>query len=113
MTDGLEDTFDAGLKFCRDAGGDIVLPKSEEENQAVLEILTPRVLYGWIRATDRKTEGIFLDTDDSPLTFTKWKAGEPNDADGNEDCVVIYSSHKMWNDLGCDSKCLVACEIIP
>ncbi|KAL2080336.1 hypothetical protein ACEWY4_024129 [Coilia grayii] len=110
-TDGMKDTFDAGLKFCRDAGGDLVLPKSETENEVLVHMLTSDIQVGWIRATDRKTEGIFLDTDDSELTFTKWKLGEPNNYKGREDCVML-SKHSEWNDCPCDGKSLVVCEIM-
>ncbi|XP_063042201.1 mannose-binding protein C-like [Engraulis encrasicolus] len=112
-TDGLEDTFDAGLKFCRDRGGDVVLPKSEEENEAAAEMSTPGMhQHEWIRATDRETEGTFLDTDDSPLTFTKWQTGEPNNYKGKEDCVYVNRANKLWNDCVCSAKYLVVCEII-
>ncbi|XP_042563132.1 pulmonary surfactant-associated protein A2-like [Clupea harengus] len=61
VTEGWEDTFDAGLKLCRDAGGDLALPKSEEENQGLVKVLSElKALAGWIRATDRKTEGTFF-----------------------------------------------------
>ncbi|KAL2080340.1 hypothetical protein ACEWY4_024133 [Coilia grayii] len=112
VTEGLKDTFDAGVKFCKDAGGDLVLPKSETENEVLVQMLMSDIQIGWIRATDRKNEGTFLDTDDSELTFTKWKPGEPNNYKGvEEDCASVYRDNKMWNDLGCAGKYLVVCEI--
>ncbi|KAG5264615.1 hypothetical protein AALO_G00256140 [Alosa alosa] len=112
VTEGLQDDFDAGLRFCRDAGGDLVLPKNEEENNVLVKML--QVLeapIGWIRTTDRKTEGIFLDTDNSTLSFTKWKPGEPNDHNNNEDCSMVYTATGLWNDILCDRKYHIVCEI--
>ncbi|XP_062385755.1 pulmonary surfactant-associated protein D-like [Sardina pilchardus] len=112
VTEGSQDNYDAGLKFCRDAGGDLVLPKNEEENKALVKILTElETIAGWIRATDRKTEGTFLDTDDSTLSFTKWKPGEPNNSANSEDCIVAIKSTNLWNDVSCGGKFNIVCEI--
>ncbi|XP_078485583.1 uncharacterized protein LOC104266046 isoform X5 [Ciona intestinalis] len=38
--------------------------------------------------------------------YTNWRSGEPNNGDGNENCVVLlykigHSLHGKWNDLSC------------
>jgi hypothetical protein len=33
-------------------------------------------------------------------SYTNWNTGEPNNAGGNEDCVVMYNSG-VWNDDDC------------
>lgn len=114
VTEGWQDTFDAGLKLCKDAGGDLILPQNEQENNALVQML--RVLespIGWIGITDRKTEGTFLDTDGNALTFTKWHPAEPSNSGNNEHCGMIYrDTHVgLWNDVPCDSKYSIVCEV--
>ncbi|XP_031441908.1 mannose-binding protein C-like isoform X2 [Clupea harengus] len=111
VTEGWEDTFDAGLKLCTDAGGDLALPKSEEENQGLVKVLSElKALAGWIRATDRKTEGTFLDEDESTLSFTKWHPGEPNNSCAII-CAIINKDRVSWNDVSCDRKHHIVCEV--
>ncbi|XP_028852888.1 mannose-binding protein C-like [Denticeps clupeoides] len=104
-------TFDLGLKLCRDSGVKLVLPKNPEENQALANMVEsmahPAAL---ISATDKSTEGTFVDSDRKPLTFTNWKSGEPNNYKGTEDCTVMDPTG-LWNDIPCESEFLVICEI--
>ncbi|XP_048116596.1 mannose-binding protein C-like [Alosa alosa] len=111
VTDGLLATFDEGLKFCSDAGATLVLPRTEEENQALANVhaVYPST-HPYIGATDRKQEGRFSDLNDKLLTFTKWGSGEPGNANGNEDCVVTSVSG-TWHDVNCDSDRLIICEM--
>uniref|UniRef100_A0AAY5F4Y1 C-type lectin domain-containing protein n=1 Tax=Electrophorus electricus TaxID=8005 RepID=A0AAY5F4Y1_ELEEL len=39
VTHGTTANFDKALKFCSDAGGTVVLPRSEEQNQALAQLL--------------------------------------------------------------------------
>ncbi|XP_063056393.1 mannose-binding protein C-like [Engraulis encrasicolus] len=111
-TEGLQSTYDAGLKFCRDAGGDLVLPQNEKENEVLVTMLSLLgAEIGWLGTTDRKTEGTFLDTDGSSLVFTKWATGEPNNFGNKEHCGMIFSSNSLWNDVPCDRNYHVVCEI--
>ena len=56
-------------------------------------------------------EGTFVyDSDKSPLLFTDWNYGEPNDAgpiyygsDYPADCVAM-NLHGKWNDLPCSRR---------
>lgn len=47
--------------------------------------------------TDQVTEGTFLWTDGSPVTYTNWNTGEPNNSI-NEDYTQMYSAG-LWNDV--------------
>jgi hypothetical protein len=51
----------------------------------------------WIGLTDRAAEGTFVWTDGTPLSFSNWSPGEPNNA-GDEDAVDIRMNGQ-WNDL--------------
>ncbi|PIO55231.1 lectin C-type domain protein [Teladorsagia circumcincta] len=61
-------------------------------------------------------------TDGTSFDYSNWAAGEPNNADGNEHCVQIYSDHEgtdpskdtqfqKWNDYYCsDSMRAYVCK---
>ena len=60
----------------------------------------------FIGATDAVTEGAFLWYDDTPLTFTMFHAGEPNNGAGmyQEDCLVMAGARtpaNTWDDRPC------------
>ncbi|XP_063041186.1 pulmonary surfactant-associated protein D-like [Engraulis encrasicolus] len=116
VTEGLQGSYDAGLKFCREAGGDLVVPQNETENDVLLKMLTQLgAKIAWLGFTDRKTEGTFLDSRGSSLSFTKWRSGEPNDggSKGEEDCGMMYVDkyNGLWNDVECDRNYHIVCEI--
>ena len=52
--------------------------------------------------------------DQSGSTYTNWESGEPNDHNGIEDCVHMYSELKSreykWNDLPCYATYHYVCE---
>lgn len=48
---------------------------------------------------DVTAEGIFVWANGSPITYTNWNGGEPNNA-GNEDFVQMIPGSGLWNDLG-------------
>jgi hypothetical protein len=46
-----------------------------------------------------------------PMTFTRWRGGEPNNHDGNEDCMVIAGAQAdTWDDRPCFQARAYVCE---
>ena len=44
-------------------------------------------------------------TDVSPVDYTNWQPGEPNDSGGSEECVEAYMSAGIgWNDNYCSTE---------
>lgn len=39
-----------------------------------------------------------------------WQTGEPNNVDGEENCVEVSRSASAWNDVPCSRKFSWACE---
>ncbi|KAK7163390.1 hypothetical protein R3I93_007444 [Phoxinus phoxinus] len=113
VTDGIEASFDNGMKYCKDFGGVIVLPSTALENQALLKVLVSSGLSNkkqFIRVTDRETEGQFVDTEGKQLTFTNWGPGQPDDYKGAQDCGTITDTG-LWDDVGCNGQHPIICEI--
>ena len=75
--------------------GDERAPRVSQETRRSTP--SPRQFVGsantFIGATDRAVEGTFVWDDGTPLSFTNWRAGEPNNggsgATYQEDCVII------------------------
>ncbi|KAI7809461.1 mannose-binding protein C-like [Triplophysa rosa] len=111
--DGLKDSFDQGIKFCKAAGGTMVLPKDAAENQGLLRLSVASGLSGkvFIGVTDRQREGQFVDVDGQLLTFTKWGLGQPDDYNGGQDCGTLLVDSGDWDDVGCNDPHPVICEI--
>lgn len=95
--------------FAQTLGANLISVQSAEENECILSDLN-RLGYDndeviWIGFNDEAVEGQFEWYDQSPINYTNWAPGEPNQS-GNEDCVQIYpggSNPGTWNDLNCDS----------
>ncbi len=62
----------------------------------------------WIGFTDAASEGSWSWADGSPVTYTNWTSGEPNNSHGGEcvsdteeDCAMVRWSGTAWNDYPC------------
>ncbi len=66
----------------------------------------------WIGFNDRDSEGSFAWDGGASSTFSDWRAGEPNDYGGNEDCAAMADDGAgAWNDKDCATAYAYACEL--
>lgn len=101
-------TGSAAQSFAQTYGANLISIQSASENACILNDLN-RLGYAsgdviWIGFNDEAVEGQFTWYDQSPVVYTNWATGEPNNSGGNEDCVQIYpggSQPGTWNDLNC------------
>ncbi len=80
----------------------LAIIETAASNTTVQSLITG--LDAWLGATDLVTENTFLWPDTTPLTFKNFRAGEPNNGDGNgqEDCLVIEGGKGgTWDDRPC------------
>ena len=90
---------------CLEIGSELISISSEEENTFVAEqanTLTDG--KWWIGLNDRDTEGEYIWENESPFDFESWNEGEPNNYDGDENCVEMYSNTGLWNDVHCRNE---------
>lgn len=108
--------------FAETLGANLVSVQSLQENECILTGLN-NLGYGvgdvvWIGFSDELVEGSFVWYDQSPVVYTNWAPGEPNQA-GDEDCVQIYpggGAPGTWNDLPCsssNSKSIIEVNLCP
>lgn len=113
-------TGSAAQSFAQNLGANLVSIQSQAENDCILNSLSTLGQTGviWIGFSDEVSEGNFVWYDQSPITYTNWAPGEPNQS-GNEDCVQIYptgANPGMWNDLSCtssNSKSIIEVNLCP
>nr|XP_055057576.1 mannose-binding protein A-like [Misgurnus anguillicaudatus] len=112
--DGLLESFDNGIKWCKEIGGTIALPKNADENRAMLRLSVASGLTGhkpYVRVTDRDKEGQFVDIDGKPLTFTNWGLDQPDNYMGAQNCGALTVDSGFWDDVGCYDPHHIICEI--
>eukprot|EP00794_Sanderia_malayensis_P009501 gene9501-biopygen7842 len=112
---GLRKNWPEARQYCLDLKGDLVSIRNSEENQRVVEFVKSTGLKWdvWIGMNDRRKEGTMEWSNGSPVTFTDWKTGEPNNWESREHCVaiVLYTDGLPWNDDVCDHIKEFICEI--
>jgi hypothetical protein len=64
----------------------------------------------WIGAHDLVTESAFQWVTGEPFGWSAWAPGEPNDAFGNEDCVMMTWYSGNWHDRWCEIQAPYVCE---
>jgi len=109
-------TGSAAQAFAQNLGANLISVQSLAENNCIINDLNAKGFGGviWIGFNDEAVEGTFVWYDQSPIIYTNWAAGEPNQA-GNEDCTQIYPDG-TWNDLDCasnNSKSVIEVNLCP
>jgi len=95
---------------CRARGMLLASVHSQEENDFINGLTNPDFAT-WIGLNDRTAEGVYEWSDDTPLDFDGWYAGQPDGAD-TQDCVYmgVGRSDGEWRDYSCDYELRFACR---
>uniref|UniRef100_A0A672TQU4 Mannose receptor C-type 1 n=1 Tax=Strigops habroptila TaxID=2489341 RepID=A0A672TQU4_STRHB len=103
-------------EFCKKNGGDLAVIEGESEknflwkyvrNMFYLEKYWGNNFYIGLSVSLDKT---FRWMDGTPVNYVAWAPNEPNFANNDENCVVMYTQTGTWNDLNCGSVELFICE---
>nr|XP_057910099.1 uncharacterized protein LOC131105709 [Doryrhamphus excisus] len=100
-------SWKASRRDCKDRGGDLaIITTREEEN-----FITAYYDRIWIGLSDLDHEGKWKWVNGEELDFEGfWQKGEPNNSDGNEDCVEVSRAGRGWNDMPCGEQLSWVCE---
>ncbi|XP_069504437.1 macrophage mannose receptor 1-like [Ambystoma mexicanum] len=98
-------------EFCRKGFGDLAVVDGESERKFLWRNIAKKsnihaFLIGLILGLDKK----FKWMDGSPVTFQAWADKEPNFANNDENCVVMYRDFGLWNDINCGFAYPSICE---
>ncbi|XP_073480450.1 CD209 antigen-like protein C [Aquarana catesbeiana] len=85
------------------------------KNKDELEFLQPFIVGDryWIGLRrDTQNSDRWLWVDGTPLTFSLWEKGEPNNLGGHENCIELRKNIWLLNDYPCDDKKRSICEAL-
>ncbi|XP_073910331.1 low affinity immunoglobulin epsilon Fc receptor [Castor canadensis] len=86
---------------CSDLEGRLVSIHSQEEQDFLTKHANKK--GSWIGLRDLDVEGKFIWMDGTPVDYSNWHPGEPNNEGQGEDCVMMQGSGQ-WNDAFCRSQ---------
>merc|ERR1719419_332188 len=104
-------SWEDSLLYCTERGANLSSIQSAEENTFVSNFLVPNSL--WIGFNDKISEGMWLWSDGSAVSYTNWYPGEPNNHE-SEHCAQIYywsAGRGFWNDQECSTMLYGLCEL--
>ncbi|MBK7800855.1 MAG: HYR domain-containing protein [Saprospiraceae bacterium] len=101
-------TWTEAKRICELNGGMLAVMNSPAENNYVASKLMGATAY--IGLHDRNVEGFFEWVDNSPLSFTNWYPGQPNNANGDQDYGELLPDG-TWNDQYNDCLREFICEV--
>lgn len=102
--------------FAQTLGANLISVQSKAENDSLGKALVKQGFSGiiWIGFSDALKEGDFVWYDGSPISYTNWATGEPNNTDpsdaNGEDCTQIYADGS-WNDRSCNLQSQSVIEV--
>jgi hypothetical protein len=97
---GTPRTFAAAATACAAESMTLAIVRSPNANQTIQSLVTS--VEAFLGATDAAVEGQFRWPDNTSFTFTNFRSGEPNNGNGNEDCVIIQGQlGGVWDDRPC------------
>lgn len=111
-------SFDDARAFCQELGMDLVVIAGGEENLFVRDLVAqvlPIPGNAWLGLFDEDGCAVgepcdFMWVDGTPLGFSLWAAGEPNNTGGGEHCVELNFQTGQWNDVPCANSRTIVCE---
>ncbi|XP_045190001.2 perlucin-like [Mercenaria mercenaria] len=115
---GIRASWDEANVYCEAYGAELATVADQVE-QTFLAGYLQRLTQGffnsgifWLGASDMAAEGSWVwNKTGSSVSYTNWKDGEPNNANGGEDCLTItFSDSFRWNDNNCNNKFNFVCE---
>lgn len=100
-------TWATARSSCQDWGGDLV----EVTTPAVNELIAAEVDDSvWIGANDLQNEGEMVWVSGAPVEYANWAQAQPDDFQGEEDCVERRTPDGLWNDAPCGGAKRAICE---
>lgn len=101
----------AAMTTCAAQGGATLASiTNQAEHQFVANLVGAN--EAMLGGNDLTTEGVFRWDDNNAFTYTAWRSGEPNNANGGfeEDCIVMQGQlvSDPWDDRPCDNSVVAA-----
>lgn len=109
--------YDTAVDACTADGAHLVVIDDQPEQDFVAGLLDNTGGDAWIGLNDLFVEGTEEWVTGSKHSFRAFAGGEPNDANGAEDCVYMTDDNNghnhLWNDTSCGETRRAVCECDP
>ncbi len=105
-------TWDGSQLKCQLLGGELATIGDTAINGILSSLVPSAFPTAWLGGTDEGSEGSWS-LDGSSMSFTNWRAGEPNNGAGGatENCLIIESNlGGSWDDQPCSSINSYICQ---
>ncbi|XP_008829318.1 mannose-binding protein C [Nannospalax galili] len=106
VSSGRKMSFNAVKSLCSQFQASVATPRNAEENTAIQNVAKDVAFLG---ITDEENEGQFVDITGNKISYSNWNSGEPNNANSQENCVVLLLDG-TWNDIACSNSFVAVCE---
>lgn len=104
---GTAKTWEGSRKDCQERGADLVIIDNMEE----LNFVKKSFVITWIGLRREAHENTWKWVDGTVLVGDGfWQEDEPNNADGEEECVELSQTASAWNDVPCSRRFSWVCE---
>uniref|UniRef100_H3CQ11 C-type lectin domain-containing protein n=1 Tax=Tetraodon nigroviridis TaxID=99883 RepID=H3CQ11_TETNG len=107
--------FHEALGRCRDEKA-LLASIHDSDEQAYINSMvgTGKVASAWVGLIMAGiANGQYKWVDGSPVSYTHWGSGEPNNANGEEQCVQMNRHQGVWNDANCGRTAGYVCKKLP
>uniref|UniRef100_A0A8C4UK20 Mannose receptor C-type 1 n=1 Tax=Falco tinnunculus TaxID=100819 RepID=A0A8C4UK20_FALTI len=103
--------MEKGREFCKTNFGDLAVIESESERKFLWRYILKNgkedsYFIGLQLSVDQRTSWM----DGTPVNYLAWAPHEPNFANNDENCVVMYKNLGFWNDINCGYPNPYICE---
>ncbi|KAM6451461.1 macrophage mannose receptor 1-like isoform 1-T1 [Liasis olivaceus] len=97
--------------FCKKNFGDLLVIEGNTERKFILKyILQNEQIDTYLIGLQLSLDKIVSWMDGTPVQYVAWAPHEPNFANNDENCVVIYRNTGLWNDINCGYPSSFICE---
>ncbi len=85
---------------CQTLKGHLAIVTSKEQNDFITRFVKDAGLAeAWLGATDEKSEGSWIWVDGTPMDYTNWNAGQPNNKGAGEHYLLLWAAQNgKWAD---------------
>ncbi len=99
--------------YCQSKAGHLMSINSYEEG-AALSMYESVYIWIGLRQADDDQEGGYYWTDGSPLDYTNYKGSQPDDANGDDNCILMDWNYYDygWESHNCKSEMPFICEVL-
>ncbi|XP_068629452.1 macrophage mannose receptor 1-like [Battus philenor] len=107
-------TWESAKRKCSLEGAMLFYPEDQNEADQVLSYMKetqPQFAWVFIGVSSKLAKGVFKSVDGVSIRniYNKWGHGEPNDSNGEEDCVILRREGTL-NDEKCSKKFPFICK---